>query len=225
MAFSVSGNDFVHPVASIVVAGDGTIVRYLYGVSILPKDLTLALVEARSGVAGGIDPQGDGLLLQLRPGRQDLCLQPAAGERHGSHPLHGRFSCLSAADRQEKATTFHGEIMIPDQHPQPRSFWNDTGKTGIASWIFSTDHKRIGLLYFYSHLRLLPGRGAARPAAPHRADGAGADHHGAPDLQRPLHRARGGDDLPLHHPRLSGLLRQPGHADPDRRPRRRLSRA
>ena len=32
------------------------------------------------------------------------------------------------------------------------SFWNDTGKTGIAAWIFSTDHKRIGLLYFYSVL-------------------------------------------------------------------------
>uniref|UniRef100_C6E7U6 Cytochrome c oxidase, subunit I n=1 Tax=Geobacter sp. (strain M21) TaxID=443144 RepID=C6E7U6_GEOSM len=29
-------------------------------------------------------------------------------------------------------------------------FWSDTGKTGIRSWIFSTDHKRIGLLYFYS---------------------------------------------------------------------------
>ena len=32
------------------------------------------------------------------------------------------------------------------------SFWNDTGKTGISAWIFSTDHKRIGLLYFYSAL-------------------------------------------------------------------------
>ncbi|QSV47016.1 cytochrome c oxidase subunit I [Geobacter benzoatilyticus] len=29
-------------------------------------------------------------------------------------------------------------------------FWSDTGRSGIASWIFSTDHKRIGLLYFYS---------------------------------------------------------------------------
>ncbi len=29
-------------------------------------------------------------------------------------------------------------------------FWSDTGRGGIASWIFSTDHKRIGLLYFYS---------------------------------------------------------------------------
>ena len=32
------------------------------------------------------------------------------------------------------------------------SFWNDTGKSGILAWIFSTDHKRIGLLYLYSVL-------------------------------------------------------------------------
>lgn len=36
--------------------------------------------------------------------------------------------------------------------PAHCGFWNDTGKTGIGSWIFSTDHKRIGLLYFYSVL-------------------------------------------------------------------------
>ncbi len=39
--------------------------------------------------------------------------------------------------------------MTSEQLPQT-SFWNDTGRTGITSWIFSTDHKRIGLLYFYS---------------------------------------------------------------------------
>jgi len=50
--FQRQRHEFAHPVASIVVAGDGTIVRYLYGVSILPKDLALALVEAKSGVAG-----------------------------------------------------------------------------------------------------------------------------------------------------------------------------
>ena len=41
--------------------------------------------------------------------------------------------------------------MIPAA-PIQASFWNDTGKTGISAWIFSTDHKRIGLLYFYSVL-------------------------------------------------------------------------
>ena len=33
--------------------------------------------------------------------------------------------------------------------PENESFWNDTGKRGIGAWIFSTDQKRIGFLYFY----------------------------------------------------------------------------
>lgn len=36
--------------------------------------------------------------------------------------------------------------------PENGSFWNDTGKRGIGAWIFSTDHKRIGFLYFYAVL-------------------------------------------------------------------------
>lgn len=51
-SFQRRGGDFLHPVASIVIAGDGTVVRYLYGASFLPKDLTLALIEAREGKSG-----------------------------------------------------------------------------------------------------------------------------------------------------------------------------
>lgn len=50
--FQRRGRDFMHPVASFVVAGDGMIVRYLYGTSFLAKDLTLALLEARAGRVG-----------------------------------------------------------------------------------------------------------------------------------------------------------------------------
>lgn len=50
--FRKQGKDFIHPVASIVVSGDATIVRYLYGVAVLPKDLALAIIEAKSGIAG-----------------------------------------------------------------------------------------------------------------------------------------------------------------------------
>lgn len=50
--FKRSGRDFIHPVASFVLTGDGMIVRYLYGTTFLPKDLTLALVEAREGKVG-----------------------------------------------------------------------------------------------------------------------------------------------------------------------------
>lgn len=41
--------DFLHPVAIFIVTGDGKITRYLYGTSILPMDLTLALVESAEG--------------------------------------------------------------------------------------------------------------------------------------------------------------------------------
>lgn len=50
--FARKEHDFVHPVVSLVVAPDGTIVRYLYGTTFLAKDLTLALLEARQGRVG-----------------------------------------------------------------------------------------------------------------------------------------------------------------------------
>jgi len=50
--FQRQGEDFLHPVALIVVSGEGEIVRYLHGTSILPMDLTLALVEASQGRVG-----------------------------------------------------------------------------------------------------------------------------------------------------------------------------
>ena len=50
--FFKKGRDFVHPVASFIITGDGVIVRYLYGTTFLPKDLTLAFIEAREGKVG-----------------------------------------------------------------------------------------------------------------------------------------------------------------------------
>ena len=62
--FERQGNEFAHPVASRR-GGRGRHHRPLpvRRSTFLPKDLALALVEAQEGVAGGIDPQGDGLLL------------------------------------------------------------------------------------------------------------------------------------------------------------------
>lgn len=50
--FQRKGEDFIHPVVSLVVSKDGTIARYLYGTNFLAKDLTLALLEAREGKVG-----------------------------------------------------------------------------------------------------------------------------------------------------------------------------
>ncbi len=45
-------DDFEHPVVLIILAPDGKIVRYMYGVDPLPFDLKLALVEASQGKIG-----------------------------------------------------------------------------------------------------------------------------------------------------------------------------
>jgi protein SCO1/2 len=45
-------HDFLHPVVFFVVSPQGQIVRYLHGTHIVPKDLTLALYEAKSGHVG-----------------------------------------------------------------------------------------------------------------------------------------------------------------------------
>ena len=50
--FQKVGTDFLHPVVFFVVSPDGKIVRYLHGTHILPKDLTLALYEAKTGHVG-----------------------------------------------------------------------------------------------------------------------------------------------------------------------------
>jgi protein SCO1/2 len=50
--FKKVGSEFLHPVAFFVVSADGQIIRYLHGTHIVPKDLTLALYEAKAGRIG-----------------------------------------------------------------------------------------------------------------------------------------------------------------------------
>ncbi len=48
--FKPTGLDFAHPSALIVLSPSGKITRYLYGISFLPFDLKLALIEAQKGL-------------------------------------------------------------------------------------------------------------------------------------------------------------------------------
>ena len=50
--FKRVGEDFEHPVALIILAPDGKIIRYMYGADPLPFDLKLALLEASQGKIG-----------------------------------------------------------------------------------------------------------------------------------------------------------------------------
>ncbi len=67
--FKREGDGFEHPAALIVLSPDGKIVRYLYGLTYLPLDVTMAITEASKGRVGptirrvllfcySYDPQG-----------------------------------------------------------------------------------------------------------------------------------------------------------------------
>jgi protein SCO1/2 len=49
--FKRSGLNFIHPAAIIILSPAGKITRYLYGVSFLPFDLKMAIVEAGKGLS------------------------------------------------------------------------------------------------------------------------------------------------------------------------------
>lgn len=47
--FKRAGNDFIHPATITILSKTGMITRYLYGVTFLPLDVKLALIEAQKG--------------------------------------------------------------------------------------------------------------------------------------------------------------------------------
>lgn len=48
--YKPTGVDFVHPAALIMLSPEGKITRYLYGLTFLPFDLKMAIVEAQKGL-------------------------------------------------------------------------------------------------------------------------------------------------------------------------------
>lgn len=50
--YEPAGNEWVHPAAIMVLSPDGMVSRYLYGVSFLPFDVKMALMEASQGRTG-----------------------------------------------------------------------------------------------------------------------------------------------------------------------------
>jgi protein SCO1/2 len=49
--FKPQGLDFAHPSAIVILSPSGKITRYLYGLSYLPFDLKMAIIEAGKGIA------------------------------------------------------------------------------------------------------------------------------------------------------------------------------
>ncbi len=75
-----------------------------------------------------------------------------------------------------------------------------TETRGLRSWLFTLDHKRIGVMYFWSTLAAFFAGRRLRDADPAGAADPEADHHDRRDLQQDLHAARRDHDLPVHHP-------------------------
>jgi protein SCO1 len=48
--FKRTGLDFIHPACIMVVSPKGVLTRYLYGISFLPIDFKMAIIEAQKGL-------------------------------------------------------------------------------------------------------------------------------------------------------------------------------
>jgi len=49
--FIRAGNDFIHPSCITILSPEGKITRYLYGMTFLPFDVKMALIEAQKGIS------------------------------------------------------------------------------------------------------------------------------------------------------------------------------
>jgi hypothetical protein len=64
---------------------------------------------------------------------------------------------------------------------RPPNFWNSS--RGIASWLLTLDHKRIGVMYLAFGVGRLPARRRLRAAGPHGAADRRQDHRRPGHLQ------------------------------------------
>ena len=73
-------------------------------------------------------------------------------------------------------------------------------RPGVLGWLTTTDHKRIGLLYFWTTLVLF-GAGGVEALLMRTQLAQPNEHVVSPEHLRPaVHDARDHDDLLLHHP-------------------------
>jgi protein SCO1/2 len=88
--FRPQGEDFVHPAALIMLSPQGRVTRYMYGITYLPADLELAVLEAAAGEARptinkmlqicfSYDPEGRRYVFSFTRLAGSLILAAAAG--------------------------------------------------------------------------------------------------------------------------------------------------
>ena len=107
------------------------------------------------------------------------------------------------------------ETAIQNTEPKKTNYLN--ADYGVKSWLLTTDHKRIALLYLGSITAvLLPWR-LLRDADSSGAADSGGRPGALRHLQQAVYHARRGDDFPVSDSVDSGGVRQLPGADDDRR--------
>ena len=90
-------------------------------------------------------------------------------------------------------------------------------RAGLLGWLTTTDHKRIGLMYFATTLVFFAAGGVEALLIRTQLAGPNGTCSSPERLRRALHDARGDDDLLLRHPDHDGCLRELPRAADDRR--------
>ncbi len=134
----------------------------------------------RRGALTGLRQPGELHLPGLRPGLSSRAPSGLRPMRWGLRPKHRAARAFPRARELLMAIT---DLAAPPSSPADMSADNYlTHGRGVKSWLFTLDHKRIGVMYLVSILASFAAGRSACAAGPHRAD------HARPDDRWPATR-------------------------------------
>ena len=149
--YKAQGLDFAHASAIMVLSPQGKITRYLYGLTFLPFDVKMAIIEAQKGIARPTINKVLEYCFAYNPGSKTYTYTDNQNNwNNNNSDCLNRFY-YSAFKKKKKMINLYN--MSNSETGSHVSYLEYQGKyKGILSWLLTTDHKKnwlvVSVLYY-----------------------------------------------------------------------------